>query len=334
MDAETLKKAKQNMTMCEACPVCNGLGCRGRMPGPGGRGNNSSFIHSVQKLGQIKIHMDTICGVFVPDTGFDVFGKSFRYPIFAAPIGMLAANFGPHYNDGSYTEELLAGSEAAGVGVFTGDGPAPGTFEQPLALIKSRGGNGIPTVKTWPDEKMKQRLDMVRDAGAFAVATDVDCLGLIQGESPFVAKTTEELRALAAYAGRPFIIKGVMTAAGAQKAVQAGAAGIVVSTHGGRVMADAPAPIEVLPEIAKAVNKQLTIFVDGGIRTGADIFKALALGADAVLVGRPFVVAAYGAGAEGVRQYAQQLGEELRQTMLLAGVTKLAQIGPEHVFFS
>lgn len=102
-----------------------------------------------------------------------------------------------------------------------------------------------------------------------------------------------------------------MTARGAEKALEAGASGIVVSNHGGRVLDHCPATAEVLPEIVDAVGGKMTIFVDGAIRSGMDMFKALALGADAVLIGRPFVTTVYGGGEEGVQLYVQKLKAEL-----------------------
>jgi 4-hydroxymandelate oxidase len=110
----------------------------------------------------------------------------------------------------------------------------------------------------------------------------------------------EELAEIVQLAERPFIVKGVMTVKGALKAKQAGAAAIVVSNHGGRVLDQCPATAEVLPEIAAALKGTgVKVLVDGGIRTGVDVFKALALGADGVLICRPFVTAVYGGGAEG-----------------------------------
>ena len=103
--------------------------------------------------------------------------------------------------------------------------------------------------------------------------------------------TVAELREVIAYAGVPFIIKGVMTVKGARKALEAGAAGIVVSNHGGRVQDGVPATAEVLPAIADAVKGQMVILVDGGIRTGLDVCRALALGADACILARPYVTA-------------------------------------------
>ena len=90
---------------------------------------------------------------------------------------------------------------------------------------------------------------------------------------------------------------------------------IVVSNHGGRVLDQCPATAEVLEEIANAVKGKMKIFVDGGIRSGADVFKALALGADGVIICRPFVTALYGGGEEGVKLYIEKIGQELADAM-------------------
>ena len=136
----------------------------------------------------------------------------------------------------------------------------------------------------------------------------------------------EELQQIVAWAEKPFILKGIMTVAGAQKALEAGAKGIVVSNHGGRVLDQCPSTAEVLPAIADAVGGKMTILVDGGIRSGMDVFKALALGADGVLIGRPFINMIYGAGAEGVKVYVEKLKAELEDTMAMCGAHSLADI--------
>ena len=160
---------------------------------------------------------------------------------------------------------------------------------------------------------------------------DIDAAGLLllKNLNPPAAK---RWRSCAHYcdAKVPFIIKGVMTARGAQKAVEAGASAIVISNHGGRVLDQVPATAEVLPEIAEAVNGRCKILVDGGIRTGVDVFKALALGADAVLIARPFVNAIYGAGAEGVQVYVDKLAGELADTMSMCGGTFPGRDHPQH----
>ena len=108
--------------------------------------------------------------------------------------------------------------------------------------------------------------------------------------------------------------------------------GIVVSNHGGRVLDQCPASAEVLYEIAQAVGGKMKIFVDGGIRTGVDIFKALCLGADGVLIARPYVTAVYGGGAEGVILYTEKLGAELADTMKMCGAAKLSDLSEKYLF--
>jgi 4-hydroxymandelate oxidase len=158
---------------------------------------------------------------------------------------------------------------------------------------------------------------------------DIDAAGLPFLKNltpPAGSKTVEELRQIAQMAGKPLILKGIMTVRGARKALEAGAAGIVVSNHGGRVLDQCPSTAEVLPAIADAVGGKMTVLVDGGIRSGLDVFKALALGADAVLIGRPFVTMVYGGGAEGVRVYTDRLKAELADTMAMCGAHSLAEI--------
>ena len=130
----------------------------------------------------------------------------------------------------------------------------------------------------------------------------------------------------------PFNIKGIMTPAGARKAVEAGAGAIVVSNHGGRVQGGVPSTAEVLPAIAEAVKGKITIIVDGGIRSGVDVFRALALGADAVLIGRPLLTMIYGGGEEGFRVYMDKIIGELKSTMTMCGAASLKDITRDKVW--
>ena len=165
---------------------------------------------------------------------------------------------------------------------------------------------------------------------------DIDAAGLPflkNLQPPAGSKTVAELKEIVAMAeGTPFILKGIMTVRGAEKALEAGAAGIVVSNHGGRVLDQCPSTAEVLPAIADAVGGKMAVLVDGGIRSGMDVFKALALGADAVLIGRPFVNMVYGGGAEGVKAYADKLRAELADTMAMCGAHSLAEIHRKMIF--
>ena len=130
------------------------------------------------------------------------------------------------------------------------------------------------------------------------------------------------------------ILKGVLDAQDAQAAVDSGADALVVSNHGGRQLDGAPSSARALPAIAQAVGARTQVLVDGGIRSGVDVFKALALGARGVLVGRPWVWALAGGGQAGVQQLIASWQRELAVTMSLTGVTRVADIGPQHFDFS
>ncbi len=130
----------------------------------------------------------------------------------------------------------------------------------------------------------------------------------------------------------PILLKGILHPDDAVKGVAAGAAGIVVSNHGGRVLDTMPSTFEVLPFIVKAVNGALPIVVDGGIRRGTDIIKARALGATAVMIGRPYIHALATAGALGVAHLIRLLREELEIAMALSGCKTLDDIKPEILY--
>ena len=178
-------------------------------------------------------------------------------------------------------------------------------------------------------------MEQAKASGCFAVAMDVDAAGLpfLKNMTPPAGnKSVAELAEIVKLAERPFIVKGVMTVKGALKAKEAGAAAIVVSNHGGRVLDQCPATAEVLPEIAAALKGTgVKVLVDGGIRTGVDVFKALALGADGVLICRPFVTAVYGGGEEGVKCYIDKLAGELADTMQMCGAHSISEITREMV---
>ncbi|MBW2590751.1 MAG: alpha-hydroxy-acid oxidizing protein, partial [Deltaproteobacteria bacterium] len=129
-----------------------------------------------------------------------------------------------------------------------------------------------------------------------------------------------------------FILKGIMTPDDAKLAVDVGASGIVVSNHGGRVLDHTPGVAEVLPNISKAVGGQITIMADGGIRSGGDVLKMLALGADAVMIGRPFSIAAIGGLQEGVEKYIDEIKSELIQSMILTGCNDIISVDKDILF--
>ena len=328
--AECLELARGKMgNYCKACPECNGRACKNQMPGPGAKGIGDTAIRNYDKWKEIRVQMDTLVEKRPIDTSLSLFGKNFQYPFFAGPVGAVNMHYGDSLNDVSYNDILVSSCAEFGIAAFTGDGMDSNVMMAATEAIKKAGGLGIPTVKPWNVEMVREKMALVKDAGAFAAAMDIDAAGLPflkNFNPPAGSKSVEELREIVEAAGVPFIVKGIMTVKGALKAKEAGAAAIVVSNHGGRVLDQCPATAEVLEEIATAVDGSMKIFVDGGIRSGTDVFKALALGADAVIIARPFVTAVYGGGREGVEVYIQKIGSELADTMAMCGVSSLSEI--------
>ena len=306
---ELLASARTCMgAYCKACPVCNGKACGSQIPGPGAKGSGDTAIRNYQKWQEIRVNMDTLSENQPVSTALELFGQTFRYPFFAGPVGAVNLHYGDKYTDVSYNEILVSAATQA---------------------IKAAGGMGVPTVKPWNLETIREKFSQVHSCGAFAAAMDVDAAGLpfLKNMTPPAGrKSVEELAEIIKESGLPFIVKGIMTVKGALKAKEAGASAIVVSNHGGRVLDQCPATAEVLEEITEAVDGSMKILVDSGLRSGADIFKALALGADGVIICRPFVTAVYGGGAEGVHTYIEKIGAELQDTMAMCGANSLEEI--------
>ena len=319
---------------CKACSVCSGKVCKNQIPGPGAKGTGDGAIRNYEKWQEIRIEMDTLCENRGTDTTFELFGKQFKYPVFAGPVGAVNLHYGDKHTDQSYNEILVSACAKAGIAAFTGDGTNPDVMKAATEAIRKVDGVGVPTVKPWNLGTVREKMAQAEESGAFAVAMDVDAAGLPflkNMNPPAGSKSVAELKEIVDAAGRPFIVKGIMTVKGALKAKEAGAAGIVVSNHGGRVLDQCPATAEVLAEIVDAVGDSMKIIVDGGIRSGVDVFKALAMGADAVIIARPFVSMVYGGGAEAVELYVEKIGAELKDTMAMCGASNLQEISRDMV---
>lgn len=314
---------------CKACPICNGKACKNQIPGPGAKGVGDTAIRNYDMWQNIRVNMDTICENIPVDTSLSIFGKTFKYPFFAGPVGAVNLHYGDKYNDMTYNNILVKACADAGIAAFTGDGVNPDVMLHATKAIEAAGGVGVPTIKPWNLETIREKMELARVSGAFAVAMDVDAAGLpfLKNMTPPAgSKSIADLGEISKMTAAPFIVKGVMTVKGALKAKKAGASAIVVSNHGGRVLDQCPSTAEVLPEIASAVGNSMKIFVDGGIRSGTDVFKALAMGAHGVIICRPFVTALYGGGEEGVQMYINKIGAELEDTMAMCGAHSLAEI--------
>lgn len=326
---EVRTQARERMgKRCRVCPVCDGRACRSEVPGMGGLGTGASFTANVAALAGVKLRMRLVHSVTDPDTSVEVLGRKLSIPVLAAPIGGVSYNMDGAVSEQEYITAKVAACAEFGTLCCVGDGVPPEIHQCAYRAISEAGGAGIPFIKPWEDEEFYQKMDKAQATGASIMGMDIDAAGLItlrmQGR-PVSPKPPEKLAEIVRRWGGPFILKGVMTAEDALMAADAGVSAIVVSNHGGRVLDHTPGTAEVLPAIAKAVAGRMEVLVDGGVRTGADVLKMLALGADAVMIGRPFSVASVGGGQEGVTAYLNQLSLELRQAMVMTGTPGAAQ---------
>jgi isopentenyl diphosphate isomerase/L-lactate dehydrogenase-like FMN-dependent dehydrogenase len=177
-------------------------------------------------------------------------------------------------------------------------------------------------------------LDMVRDVrGGDGGAAGTDASAYRAGlQLPNMAAcplTWDEIAELRRRWHGAFVVKGVITGAEAARAVDAGADAVVVSNHGGRQLDGAPATMRMLPEVLDAVGDRVEVLVDSGVRRGVDVARALAVGARAVLIGRPYLYGVAAAGQAGVERVLSVLATELRHTLTLLGVADVSDLGPE-----
>ena len=313
---EMLDRAREKYNgSCKVCRVCDGVACRGQVPGMGGKGTGKAFIENVEALDRIKLNMRVIHKVAEPDMSIDLFGKKLDLPVMAAPITGTILNMGGLVTEKEYIEPVIEGCKNMGTYAMVGDTAVPQILLDNLEVM----------------EKIKK----AEKAGAIAVGVDLDACGLVTLKlhgTPVFAKNIDEIRELVNSTDLPFILKGIMTPDEALMAVEAGVYGIVVSNHGGRVQDYTPGTADVLPEIAKVVDGRVKVFVDGGIRTGVDVLKMLALGADACLIGRPFITASFGGQTQGVEMYISRLKADLEAAMVLTGCQDLASIDERIIY--
>jgi isopentenyl diphosphate isomerase/L-lactate dehydrogenase-like FMN-dependent dehydrogenase/biotin carboxylase len=320
---------------CFVCRECDGMKCASGVPGMGGIGSGEAFKQNFLTLNTIKINTHVINDVKEPETGTTFFGHALSLPVMAAPITGADVNMGGGITEKEYAEAIIDGSMRAGTIGWVGDGALPEMFKIGLSAIDKFSGMGIAIFKPRANNtEIIKRIKEAEKAGVVAVGVDIDAVGFktLQMKNQQTApKSLNELKELISSTRLPFIIKGVMDVRDAVAAAEAGAHAIVVSNHGGRVLDQMRGSVEVLPSIVKECQGKIRILVDGGFRTGSDVFKGLALGADAVLMGRPFTIAAVGMQAEGVAFFTGEIEKELKKCMQLTGCASIADINSESV---
>ena len=320
-----------------------------------GAGTESTLRANREAFGRWVIRPRPMSGVSDPDMSATVLGIPLAVPVLTSPFGGDAL-FHP---DG----QLAVARASAACGTAT-IAPEVGSFS--YEQVRAAAPSAVRIAQVHPYESFASVAERVKAAGYETLCVTVDCpqMGVrtrsrlarfhpdrsvwagnatdddtpsanqmfragVSAASP--AWSWAQLSRAAGRAGLPWMAKGILTGPAALAALDAGASAILVSNHGGRQVDPAPATLDVLPEVASAVAGRVPVLLDSGIRSGADVLLALALGADAVVIGR---LAAYGlaaAGEAGVRRVIELLAEELRTLMVLAGLPDIKSITADTV---
>lgn len=274
-------------------------------------------------------HIDSV----LADTGTYLFSRHFSAPVTTAALSHL--NKFCQLAEGRDGMAMMAeGARMADAVCFAG----MGTPDE-LARMTDTGASVIKIIKTYRDrDQIYERIRHAEQHGALAVGIDIDHafnpgLGYDSVEGSDIRPVTlDEIKQLVSSTHLPFIVKGVLSVPDAVKCVQAGVQGMVISHHNGRLNPSVP-PLYMLPEIRKAVGNQLPLFVDCSLQDGKDVFRCIALGANACCIGRPIMTPLKEKGAEGVRDTLNTIAKDLRYVMSMTGKKDIAHISADVLHF-
>ncbi|SCY15153.1 alpha-hydroxy-acid oxidizing protein [Butyrivibrio sp. INlla14] len=260
----------------------------------------------------------------VADTSIDFLGDTFSMPVMTPAFSHLGNYAGREHNG---LEEYSMAAKECNILNFCGM-----MENDQFKIIADTGAKTVRIVKPYADNgKVKDQMQYAESVGAFGVGMDIDHIFGDKGYDVVVGEdmsyqTADMLRGYVEMVKIPFVVKGVLSVSDAVKCADIGAKAIIVSHHHGRIPYAVP-PMMVLPEIKKALEgRDVKIIVDCGIASGADVFKALALGADAAAVGRSMLPSLETGGVSGVRDFINHVGDELRYLMSCTGFAKVSDI--------
>ncbi|WP_320041141.1 alpha-hydroxy-acid oxidizing protein [uncultured Desulfobacter sp.] len=330
-------RARKNLKgFCAAYPACDGnfdkicqKEAYGKPIGFGGAGAGFSFRANVAALESVRFKLKVVGEHTEPDTSCTFFGTKLDFPVMGASTAG-AERYGNAISEEDFCRATIRGCRDAGTMAWRGDTFFYTPEDNPaLRAIKKEGLPAVPIFKPRSQEVLKQFIRTAEELGCPAVGVDLDGCGstiMARHHQPVFRKSVKDIKELVQATSLPFIAKGIMTVEDAVSCADAGAKVVSVSNHGGRVLDATPGTAEVLPDIAKQLKGQVIITADGGVRTGYDVLKMLALGADFILLGRDVIRAAVGAGSLGVQLHMAHIHKILKKAMFMTGVTTISDI--------
>ena len=328
--------------ICAVYPSCDGSFdkiCQreayGKPIGLGGVGQGLSFRANSQALADIQLNMSVLGDHFEPDTSCSFLDLNLEFPVLASSTAG-AQKYNDALDETMFCTSVLKGSKEAGTIGLRGDTWFYTPEDNPsLNAMKACNGYGIPIFKPRAQDVLKKLIEKAETYGCKAVGMDLDGCGstiMASHGQPVFKKSVKDIEELVNFTSLPFITKGIMLPDEALKCADAGVSVVSVSNHGGRVMDSTPGVAIMLPKIREKLGNSVTITADGGVRTGYDVLKMLALGADAVLLGRDILRAAVGAGALGVQLHLEHIKKTLKKAMFMTG-TKNLKMADSRILF-
>ncbi|OEC87963.1 hypothetical protein A9507_06460 [Methanobacterium sp. A39] len=318
--------------VCGVFPVCDGKPGRtcvgqkyGAPIGMGGAGQGKTFEANYDALQRYKLKMQVIKAHHEPEMSLSIFGKEIKAPVMGASLSGVKSSMNDAISEDAFYRGLLRGARAFGSIGMVGNTPTS-PDDLGIKVIGESGGWGIPMLKPQSQERLIQLIRLAEDMNVIAIGIDLEGAGSTfwaASDKMVYRKSESELQELVDCTEKPVIFKGIMTPEDANKVVDSGANVCYVSNHGGRVLDGGQGVAEALPDIAKEISGKVQIMADGAVRTGFDVLKIIALGADIALIGRTLAQVAIGGGEVAVNMYFKYVKEDLRRAMILTGCDTL-----------
>lgn len=320
---------------CGVFPVCDGdydhtcFGQKYGAPiGMGGAGQGKTFSTNYSALQQYRLKMKVIKAHHEPEMSSSIFGNEIVAPVMGAPL----SGAKPSLNNAITEEDLYWGlvKGAQDFGTIGAVGNTPSAADDlGITVVGKNNGWGIPFLKPQAQDRLIELFQMAEKLDVIAVGVDLGGAGSTYwgaSEKRVYRKGEDDLKELVDCTRKPVIFKDIMSVEDAVKVIDSGASACYVSNHGGRVLDSGQGVAEVLPGIAEEISGKTSIFADGTVRTGFDVLKILALGADVALIGRPLAQVCIGGGAEAVRMYFNYVLDDFRRAMVLTGCNTLKDV--------
>jgi biotin carboxylase len=340
-------RVKFNKNYCHVCKECDGINCASGVPGMGGSGQMSAFQDNLKALAEIHLNYseNEISAnenkEYKENETFDTqavfLNRVLPFPALNAPITGSITNMGGSITEYDHAIEVAMGMKELGLPALFGDGASPDKFYTAIEAIRQSGGGFLVVKPRRDNDEIIRRVQEAESAGADGWGIDIDAVRLVtmQNKNQLMGKkTVQDFYKISSTSKLPFFIKGVMTVEESLEMAETGARALIVSNHGGRIDDNLPGAARVICAIVEEVKKrfpQIQIFADGGIRSGEDVFKMIALGADGVLVGRPISIATVASARLGACSVLKTYHDELKTVMRKCGVHRISEIHRGHI---